>query len=94
MAEIAEVKVVSHFTYLGFEIDDNGGCEKEVNRRAQMARNATVKLNRIWRDSAITKHTKIRLVRTLVFSIFLYRVKTWTVRQKKRKKVDSFEMLC
>ncbi len=94
VAEIAGVEVVTHFTYLGSEIDNNGGCEKEVNRRVQMARNAMVKLNKIWRDRAITKRTKIRLVRTLVFSIFLYGAETWAVRQKERKKIDSFEMWC
>ena len=94
MTEIAGLEVVSHFTYLGSEVDNNGGCEKEMNRREQMARNAVVKLNKIWRDCAITKHTKIRLVRTLVFSIFLHRAETWTLRQKERKKIDSFEIWC
>ena len=59
-----------------------------------MARNAMVKLNRIWRVCAIIKHTKIRLVRTLVFSIFLYGAETWIVFQKEREKIDSFEMYC
>ena len=94
MAEIDGVEVVSHFTYLGSEVDYNGGCERKVNRRAKMARNAMMKRNTMWRDCAITKHTKIRLVRTLVFLIFLYGAETWTVRQKERKKINSFEMWC
>ena len=86
VAEIAGVEVVSH--YLGSKIDNNGGCEKEVKRRAQMARNAMVKLNRICRDCSTTKHTKIRLVRTLVFLIFPSGAETWTDHQKERKKKD------
>ena len=40
MPEIAGVEVVSHFIYLGSEVDNNSGSggEQEVNRRAQMAR--------------------------------------------------------
>ena len=41
-----------------------------------MARNTIVNLNKIWKDCVITKHTKIRLVRTMVFLTFLYEAET------------------
>ncbi|XP_072935002.1 uncharacterized protein [Epargyreus clarus] len=52
------------------------------------------KLKKIWRNRNITKATKIWLVRTFVFPIFLYAAKTWTLRQVERRKIDALEMWC
>ena len=59
VAEIGRVELVSHCTYRGSEVDYIGGCEREVNRRAQMARNGVVKLNRIWREDQTGMHSGI-----------------------------------
>ena len=40
------------------------------------------------------KATKIRLIRALVFPIFLYGAETWTVRESEKKKIDALEMWC
>ena len=46
MTKIAGEEVVSHVTYLGSEVDNNGGCERELlSQITQMTRNAIVKLN-------------------------------------------------
>ncbi|CAH2241660.1 jg26960 [Pararge aegeria aegeria] len=45
-------------------------------------------------DTYITKATKIRLVRALVFPIFLYASETWTPRESGEKKIDVLEMWC
>lgn len=59
-----------------------------------MAKGAMGKLTKVWKDRNITKNTKARLVRTLIFSIFLYGVETWTIKESERKKIDAFEMWC
>ncbi|VEN42234.1 unnamed protein product, partial [Callosobruchus maculatus] len=50
------------------------------------------KLNKIWRDHSITKATKMSLVQSLVFSIFLYASETWTVKKAVPARIDAFEM--
>ncbi|CAH2238965.1 jg19289 [Pararge aegeria aegeria] len=50
------------------------------------------KLQKIWRNRKITKATKIRLVRALVFPIFLYASETWTLRESEKKKIDVLEI--
>ncbi|VEN34293.1 unnamed protein product [Callosobruchus maculatus] len=67
-------------------------CENEIRRRIQQARVAMTKLTKIWRDRNITKATKMSLVQSLVFSIFLYASETWTVRKADRARIDAFEM--
>ncbi|VEN63176.1 unnamed protein product [Callosobruchus maculatus] len=65
------------------EIKSIGRCEALV---------AMTKLTKIWRDHNITKATKMSLVQSLVFSIFLYASETWTVKKADRARIDAFEM--
>lgn len=44
------------------------------------------KMQMIWSGRDITKTTKMRLVRALIFLIFLYGVETWTLTASKRKR--------
>ncbi|KAI8442208.1 hypothetical protein MSG28_005792 [Choristoneura fumiferana] len=50
-----------------------------------------IKLNSCW---CFRRSTKIRLVRALVFPIFLYAAETWTLREVERRKIDALEMWC
>jgi hypothetical protein len=89
---IAGCEVVSSMTYLGALIDDTGSCDSEIRRRIQLGRAAMTQLTKVWRDRQITRTTKIRLVMTLVFSIFYYACETWTVKEADRRRIDAFEM--
>lgn len=42
------------------------------------------KLPVIWKVCAINRHAKLRLLKTLVFLIFLYSAKTWTIKANQR----------
>lgn len=59
-----------------------------------ITRTAMEKLKKVWRNRNITKATKVRLVRTLVFPIFLYAAETWTVRELEKGKINALEMWC
>lgn len=89
---IAEYETVSHFNYHGSLIINSGGCEDEIRRRLAMARTATAKLTKIWKDNGITKNTKLRLINTLFFSIATYAAETWTIKIADVKRISTFEM--
>lgn len=89
-----DLERVSNFTYLGSVISNMGGCVEEVKRRIALAKSARLRLTKIWKSSYITKNTKMNLVRTLVFPIFSYGSKSWTLRANERKYIDSFELRC
>lgn len=91
---LKDYEKVEEFIYLGSLISNSGNCEKEIGRRIGMAKSAMTSLDKIWKDRNIRRVTKMRLVRTLVFSIFLYGVETWCLRKKERKKIEAFEMYC
>lgn len=88
------LQIVDDFVYLGSSICNNGSCEKDVRRRIGMAKSAMSQLQKIWKNRGIKLKTKIRLVRTLIFSIFLYGAETWTLKAADRGRIDAFEMWC
>ena len=87
-------QVVDQFMYLGSYISNTGSSESDIRRRIGMAKSAMSRLTKIWKDRSITKHTKIKLVQTLIFSIFRYGAETWTIKAADRKRIDAFEMWC
>ncbi|VEN50288.1 unnamed protein product [Callosobruchus maculatus] len=89
---VGRCKVVQSFVYLGSLISNSGSCENEIRRYIQQARVPMAKLTKIWRDHNITKTTKMSLVQTLMFSIFLYVSETWTAKKADRARVDAFEV--
>lgn len=92
VTSIAGYEVVRKFNYLGSIITNNGGCEEEIRRRLMMARSATAKLTKIWKDTDITKATKLRLASTLIFPIATYASETWTIKKADANRINAFEM--
>ena len=65
-----------------------------MKRRITMARSNMDKLRNVWRDKNITTATKVRLVKTLIFPVFMYGAETWSIRERERQRIDAFEMWC
>ena len=85
------LEAVDQFKYLGAIITDEGSKTEVLSRIAQ-SQSALAKLKTIWNDKNITLKSKIRLLRSLVISIFLYACETWTLTAEIERRVDSFEM--
>ena len=81
----AEIKVngqkletVTSFQYLGSVITDEGSKSEILSRIAQ-TRAALTRLKRLWNVRRIFLSSKIRLMCSLVTSIFLYACESWTL---------------
>ena len=83
------IEVVSHFILQGSLITNDELCEREIRRRLAMGG-----LTKSYKDRVFTLITKIRLVKSLVFSIFLYGAESWTMIRLERKMIDAFELWC
>ena len=53
-----------------------------------------VRLKPIWRDNNISFGSKIKLMRSLVISIFLYACESWTLTAELENRTQAFEMRC
>ena len=87
------LETVSKFKYLGSVITDEGSKPEIISRIAQTTASMT-RLKPIWKDKNITLRSKIRLMRSLVVSIFLYACKTWTLTAELQRRVQAMEMRC
>ncbi|KAI0221682.1 hypothetical protein LSAT2_027035 [Lamellibrachia satsuma] len=72
------LEAVTSFRYLGSIITDEGSKPEILARIAQTTA-ALTRLKPLWNDRNITVSLKIRLMRSLVMSIFLYACETWTL---------------
>ena len=64
----------------------------EVLVKIVMTAATLTKLNTIWKDKAIKLSSKIRLMRSLVNSVFLYACETWSPIAELEKRVQILEM--
>ena len=55
---------------------------------------ALSQLTRINKSNNISTSTKVHLLRSVVFSTFLYGCESWTISASSEKKIEAFEMKC
>ena len=84
---------VTSFKYLGAVVSDDGS-KPEVLLRIAQATAALTKLKPIWRDNNISLGSNVKLMRSLVISIFLYACESWTLTAELEKRTQAFEMRC
>ena len=84
---------VTSFKYLGAVVSDDGSKPEVLSRIAQVTA-ALTKLKPIWRDNNISLGSKVKLMRSLVISIFLYACESCTLTAELEKRMQAFEMRC
>ena len=66
------VETVSDFIFWGFKITADGDCSHEIKRRLLLGRKVMTNLDIIFKSRDITLPTKVRLVKAMVFPVFVY----------------------
>jgi len=84
---------VSRFKYLAAIVSDEGSKQEVFARIAQKTA-ALAKLKPTFEDKNISLASKVRLLRSLVISIFLCACETWTVTAELQERIQSMEMRC
>ena len=62
---------VDSFTYLGSNVDKQGGTDADIKIRIGKARTAFHQLNNVWRSTILSTKTKLRLFNSIVKSVLL-----------------------
>ena len=73
-----KLETVTSIKYLGSVITDEGSKPEILSRIAQTTA-ALTRLKPVWNDRSISLSSKIRLMRSLVTSIFLHACESWTL---------------
>jgi hypothetical protein len=88
------VNDVEEFVYLGSKISKSGGTEEDIRARINRARCAFTVLRPIWKNSAISNQTKIRILNSNVKAVLLYGAETWRVSKASTAKIQTFMNRC
>ena len=88
-----KLETVRSFKYLGAIVSAEGSKPEALSRIAQTTA-AVTKLKVIWNDKIIAISSKIRLMRSLAMSIFLYACETWTITADTERRIQALEMRC
>ena len=88
-----KLETVTSFKYLGSVITDEESKPEILSRIAQ-ATAALTRLKPVWSDKSISLSSKIRLIRSLVTSIFMYACESWTLTAELQRRIQTMEMRC
>ena len=84
---------VENFKCFGAIISNEGSKSVILSRIAQTT-TALSRLKLIWRDKNISLASKVKLMRTLILSTFLYACESWTLTAEIERRIQAPEMRC
>jgi hypothetical protein len=85
---------VDFFTYLGSIVTREGGALEDVSNRIGKANSAFVQLYPVWKNSNISRKTKLRIFSSNVKTVLLYASETWKLNTIIRRKLQTFISRC
>ena len=75
------VEIVAEFIFLGSKITTDDDFSHEIKRCLLLGRKVMTNLDSILKSRAITLPTKVRLVKAMVFPVFMYGCESWTIKK-------------
>ena len=70
--DVETMETVTDFILLGSKITADGGCSHAIERLLLLGRKVMTNLDSIFKSRDITLPTKVRLVKAMVFPVFMY----------------------
>lgn len=89
------LKTVDKFTYLGSTLSRSVNIDDEVETRIAKASSAFGRLREsVWERRGIKQAIKLKVYQAVVLPTLLYACETWTVYERRAKKLHRFHMDC
>ena len=86
-----KLETVISFKYLGSVIT-NEGSKPEIHFRIAQTTAALTRMKPVWIDTSISLSSKVRVMRSLVTSIFLDACESWTLTAQLQRRIQSIEI--
>ena len=74
-------ETVADFIFWDSKITADGDCSHEIKRPLLLGRKAMTNLDSILKSRDITLLTKVRIIKTMVFSVVTYGCESWTIKK-------------
>ena len=88
------METVTDLSFLGSKITSDGDCSHEIKTRLLLGRKAMTNLDSMLKSRDITLPTKVRLVKAMVFPVFMYGCESWIIKRAEHQRMDAFELWC
>ena len=75
------METVSDFILRGSKITADCDCSHEIKRRLLLGRKVMTDLDSIFKSRDVALPTKVRLVKAMVFPVFMCGYESWTVKK-------------
>ena len=86
------METMTDFIFLGFKITEDGDCATKLKDICFFNITATTNLGSIFKSRDITLLTKVHIVKAVVFSVVMYRCKSWMIKKAEHQRIDIFEL--
>ena len=90
-ADREKVEAVTDFLFLGSKIIVDGDCSHEIRRWLLLGGKAMTNLDSVLKSKDITLPTKVRIVKAMVFPVFMCSCESWTIKKAECWRIDAFE---
>ena len=81
------------FIFLGSKTSADHDSSHEIRRCLLLGKKAMTNLDGVLKSKDIIP-TKIRIVKAIVFSVVVYRSKSWSIKKAESQRTDAFELWC
>ena len=78
----------------GSKITADGDCSHEIKRCLLLGRKVMTNLDSILKSRDIILPTKVRLVKAMVYQVFMYECESWTIKKAEHQRTDALELWC
>jgi len=63
-------------------------------RRLLLGRKAITNLHSVLKGRGMSLHSKVHLVKAMIFPVVKYRCERWTIKKTEHQRIDAFELWC
>ena len=88
------IEAVTDFILGGSKVTADCDCIHQIKRRLLLGRKVMTNLDSIFKSRDITLPTRVHLVKAMVFPVFMYGCKSWTIKKAEHRRIDAFELWC
>ena len=81
-----KVETVTDFTFLGFQITEDGDCSHETKGCLLLGRKVMTNLDSILKSRDITLPTKVHIVKAVFFPVVRYGCESWTTKKAEHQR--------
>jgi hypothetical protein len=82
---------VAQFRYLGTTVTNKNLIQEEVKRRLNSGNACCLSVQNLLSSGLLTKNIKMRIYKTIVLPVALYRCETWSLTLREEQRLRMFE---